>query len=235
MRTVKPNLSEYLAEEALRSVYDTKGLKELEDLRNICQIYMQSKNMKRQWMRMLKQQLKIHLTKAIINSLPEDQQRFVMLKYGKKKTMVYIQQDLYVTTATLIHWNKNILKQVSSYAIQMRLRENDIFFRDKIVNLIDTFSRIINFTSKFDPHYEVVSEAWLNDIQYKFLHYRAILSELDENIRERKNGYAEYIVATLVKAPNKSLDDYSRELYLNTSVISRHRRKFINAMQKHLQ
>ena len=65
-----------------------------------------------------------------------------------------------------------------------KLREEDIFERAKISNMVNILARMLEFTDRYDPQREIITTGWWEAMVLKLDNYYALLQEVEEVIKE---------------------------------------------------
>lgn len=108
------------------------------------------------------------MVEAVYQSLSSEEQEFIVMKYKNKKQMVAISLALNLSLAQLHIRHHAILEKISEYMLY-KLSEEDLFNREKIVNMIKLLERIIAFAEQYDPKKEFISVNWLEAIVKSFV------------------------------------------------------------------
>lgn len=239
MHKDRPELRLALAKEAVLDVVNHKRQMDLKKLRDACQNYQYSHNstphnFRMFWSEVLKREIMTTLTKSALDAMSPNQRRFVELRYGKDKQLMAIHLDVHVSIAQLSNWNRKVLGAIATYAVDYKITKDDLFHRQKIVNLIETFASILEFFDKLDPEHEVASEAWLRCIRYRKKNYRKIITALDENERMRDTGIRQQLVFLKLKHPNDPDSSLAMVAHLDKGAVSRHLQEFIREVTPYL-
>ena len=141
----KPIMGMYLAETMLNEHFKAqKKRTELAELKHF--VRELSAKDSAMWgkilFRIMKQETNYILVDMVIQSLPQDWQAFVDLKYRRKETIVKQTELLHVSSSQLGIWNSAIKLNVLN-ALQYRLTVNDVFLRTKIINMLEVLATII--------------------------------------------------------------------------------------------
>jgi len=93
---------------------------------------------------------RLEMNNIIIRSVLSNQspikKSFIAGKYKEKKSMVTLSITLYVSVAQLSIWHNEILADIQAMMFY-RIQENDIFSRQKIMNMIHILDQQIDFLS----------------------------------------------------------------------------------------
>lgn len=116
LHKVKPELTLYLAEEALKNKFVGESLKpqEIVEFQKNCRDYLLSENIRKIYARMMKIELTKMMVDAVYQSLTAEEQEFILLKYKKKKQLVAISLALNISVAQLNIRHHTILEKFRS-------------------------------------------------------------------------------------------------------------------------
>lgn len=233
---VKPELTLYLAEEALKKMYEKPpiNLREVVEFQKECRDYLSGTNMKKMYARMMKMEITRQMVEFVYKSLTEEEQEFIRMKYRDKKQMVAISLALNVSLAQLNIRQHTILEKVSSFMLY-RLSEEDIFERSKISNMVKVLSRMLEFTDRYDPHREFITAAWWEAMVTKLDKYYDLLNEVDEILKAKENTVREKIIFEKMKNPNIKIEILAERCNVDKSVVSRCLKNFVDSVKKYLE
>lgn len=230
----KPELTLYLAEEALKKKFtdDDIGLHEMLELQRDCRDYLSTESIRKIYARMMKIEVTKIMVETVYRSLSAEEQKFVVMRYKKRKNLVAISLALNMSIAQLSIHQHEILEKVSEFMLY-RLNEEDIFNRDKIVSMIKLLKRIIEFAEQYDPTREFISVNWLEAIIEHHDRYCRLLKAVDETL------CGDSILAKIISAkmanPNEKLEFLAEKCNLDKSGISRYLKIFADSMRKYLE
>lgn len=236
LHKVKPDLTLYLAEEALKHRYDDSKLhlKELVELQRDCRNYLSTANIRKIYARMMKIEVAKMVVEAVWQSLSPVEQKFLELKYRRKKQMVAISMRLNISLAQLNIWQRVILGKVADFMLY-RLSEEDVFERAKIFRMVTLIEKILDFAKNCDPEREFMTAGWVTTLETRHRKYLALLSEIDGILSRKENSLHEKIISEKICAPHKKLETLARKCNVDKSIVSRHLKKFAAAVQKYLE
>lgn len=233
-------LNEENAAALIRETYRPKTIRDMEqqllDIQSIIHTRRNFHGFRQHWMKVALYDMRIILTKTAIAAMREDWQRFTFLRYGKDFLMQTAAQDLFASVAQLNNWNHRILDKISNYSIDMQLSHDDVFHREMVLQMVDSFNRILEFAPRLDPDADIVSEPWRRTLRYRQTQYRAILSAIDTCMREKSssNGLEKLVVAEKIEHPNDSCTELASHLNIDKSLVSRRLHDFVGSIQKYL-
>ena len=117
LHKVQPKLTIYLAEEALKHRYDdsVSHLRELVEIQRECRDYLSTANIRKIYARMLKIEVAKMVVESVWQSLSPAEQKFVELKYRRKKQLVAISLKLNISLSQLNIWQRAILVKVADF------------------------------------------------------------------------------------------------------------------------
>ena len=111
----KPELTLYLAEEALKNKFarvDVR-LQEILEFQRDCRDYLSTENIQKIYARMMKAEVTKLMVEAVYQSLSAEEQEFIVMKYKNKKQMVAISLALNLSLAQLHIRHHAILEKIS--------------------------------------------------------------------------------------------------------------------------
>ena len=230
----KPELTLYLAEEALKNKFarENVSLQEILELQRDCRDYLSTENIRKIYARMMKAEVTKLMVEAVYQSLSSEEQKFIVMKYKNKKQMVAISLALNLSLAQLHIRHHAILEKISEYMLY-KLSEEDLFNREKIKNMIKLLERIIAFAEKYDPKKEFISSNWLEAIIERHDRYLQLLSKIEEIMREK--SFRVDIITAKMKNPYEKLDILAEQCNLDKSGISRYLKIFVDDVKKYLE
>ena len=236
LHKVQPDLTIYLAEEALKHRYDdsTSHLRELVEIQRECRDYLSTANIRKIYARMLKIEVAKMVVEAVWQSLTPAEQKFVELKYRRKKQLVAISLKLNISLSQLNIWQRAILVKVADF-MMYRLGEEDVFERDKIARMVRLIGKILEFAKNCDPDREIMTASWLTTLEARHRKYFELLSEVDEILNRQEKTLHEKIIAAKLEAPQKKLETLARACNVDKSIVSRHLKKFVADVRKYLE
>lgn len=236
LHKVQPNLALYLAEEALKHRYDdsTLHLRELVELQRDCRNYLSTANIRKIYARMMKIEVAKMVVEAVWQSLSPAEQKFVELKYRRKKQLVAISMKLNISLAQLNIWQRAILGKVADFMLY-RLSEDDVFERDKISRMVTLLGKILDFAKNCDPNREFMTAGWLTTLEERHRKYFELLSEIDGILSRKEKSLHEKIISEKISAPHRKLETLARACNVDKSIVCRHLKKFVVEVRKYLE
>ena len=232
---VKPELTLYLAEEALKHKFlDTNvSFHEIMELQKDCRDYLSTENIRKIYARMMKIEVTKIMVDAVYRSLTAEEQEFIIMRYKKKKQMVAISLALNISAAQLNIHHHAILEKISEFMLY-KLNEEDIFRRDKIATMINLLARIIEFAEKYDSTREFINDDWLEAIKERHDRYFRLLSLIDETIIDKDKSIHSKIIALKIEKPYEKIDVLSELCNVDKSRVSRHLKDFVDDVKIYL-
>lgn len=232
---VKPELTLYLAEEALKHKFlDTNvSFHEIMELQKDCRDYLSTENIRKIYARMMKIEVTKMMVDAVYRSLTAEEQEFIIMRYKKKKQMVAISLALNISAAQLNIHHHAILEKISEFMLY-KLNEEDIFGRDKIATMIKLLARIIEFAEKYDSTREFINADWLEAIKERHDRYFRLLSKIDETLIDKENSLHSKIIALKIEKPYEKIDVLSELCNVDKSRVSRHLKDFVDDVKTYL-
>lgn len=201
----KPIMGMYVAETMLNEHYGAhKKRKELAELKR----FAREASVKETGLwgkilfRIMKQETNYVLVDMVIQSLPQDWQMFVDLKYRRKERIIKQTEMLHVSSSQLGIWNTAIKLSVFN-ALQYRLTVNDVFLRTKIINMLEVLATVIAAKEELDPDFEIVDEFWFHSLVQYYDQYSELLEKIDDCI-SHQDSRMNIAVAAMVESPFES-------------------------------
>lgn len=114
-----------------------------------------------------------------------------------------------------------------------KLREEDIFERAKISNMIKILARMLEFTDRYDPQRELITTGWWEAMVLKLDNYYALLQEVEEVIKE--DTLHAKIIFEKMKNPNIKIEVLAESCNVDKSVVSRCLKNFVDSVKKYLE
>jgi len=201
----KPIMGMYVAETMLNEHYGAhKKRKELAELKRFAReaSVKDSGLWGKILFRIMKQETNYVLVDMVIQSLPQDWQMFVDLKYRRKERVIKQTEMLHVSSSQLGIWNTAIKLSVLN-ALQYRLTVNDVFLRTKIINMLEVLATVIAAKEELDPDFEIVDEFWFHSLVQYYDQYSELLEKIDDCI-SHQDSRMNIAVAAMVESPFES-------------------------------
>ena len=236
LHKLQPDLTLYLAEEALKRRYDdsTSHLRELVELQRDCRNYLSTENVRKIYARMMKMEVAKMVTEAVYQSLSSEEQEFLALKYRHKKQMVAISLKLNISLAQLNIRQRVILERVADFMLY-RLREKDVFERAKIFNMVKLLEKILDFARSCDPERKFMTGDWIESLTERHAKYLELLKKIDGILSRKENSLREKIISEKISAPHRKLETLARQCNVDKSIVSRHLKKFVADVRQYLE
>ena len=231
----KPIMGMYLAETMLNEHFKAqKKRTELAELKHF--VRELSAKDSAMWgkilFRIMKQETNYILVDMVIQSLPQDWQAFVDLKYRRKETIVKQTELLHVSSSQLGIWNSAIKLNVLN-ALQYRLTVNDVFLRTKIINMLEVLATIIAAKEELDPEFKIIDEFWFHSLVQYYDQYSQLLERIDECILHQ-DSRMNIAVATIVESPYDSNIILADKCGLNSGSFGRYVRNFQDEVKSYI-
>lgn len=230
----KPDLTLYLAEEALKQKFcaDKSGLEEIVEIQKECRDYLSTANIRRIYARMMKIEVTKMMVETVYKSLTAEEQEFVRLKYRDKKQMVAISLKLHISLAQLNIHHHAILEKTAEF-MQYRLSTEDIFKREKIKNMITLLGKIIDFANRYDSTRKFISVGWLEVITERHEKYQGLLLKMEE-ILGTKTLHSQ-IIFTRMENPQMKIREIATICNVDKSIVSRVLKKFVETARPYIE
>ena len=223
---MKPELTIYLAEEALREKFSEKNinLHEVMEIQKDCQNYLTMKNIRKICVRMMK----IELRKMM------EEQEFLLMKYKRKKQMIAISLELNVSVAQLHIRQHTILEKISEFMLY-KLTEEDVFNPPKVVTMIILLEKIVEFAEKYDSQREFMSGGWVEVIAERHDKYCRLLNEIEKIFDNAENSLRKKIIFEKIENPDEKIEILSERCNVDKSIVSRSLKNFVDDVKKYLE
>lgn len=233
---IKPELTLYLAEEALKNKFSEihVSVKEVAKLQKNCRDYMSENNLRKIYMRIMKKEITRMMVDAVYESLTAEEQEFLQMKYQKKKQMVAISLELNISVAQLHIRQHIILEKISDFLLY-RLREEDVFERKKIVSMVRVLAGMLEFVVKYDLERKFIMSEWVEATTEKLDKYFELLREIENFANNDGETLREKIIFEKLKNPQEKIEILSERCNADKSVVSRHLKNFEESMRKYLE
>jgi len=235
LHKVKPELTLYLAEEALKNKFARENIspQEILGLQKDCRDYLSTANMRKIYARMMKIEVTKLMVDVVYQTLTAEEQEFILLKYKKKKQAVAISLALNISVAQLNIRHQAILEKVAEF-MQYRLSDEDVFFPDKVANMIILLERIVEFAERYDSKREVISLEWIEVIAERHDKYCRLLNAIEEVFNSGDSLDKKIISAKMVN-PNEKIEILAEFCNVDKSIVCRHLKNFVNGVRKYLE
>lgn len=184
-----------------------------------------TRNGKYLYARMMMSEVHYILCDAFIASLPDVKQKFVYMKYKDGANLVNIQMNLYTSIAQLNVWNLQILQNLTDY-LTFQLSSNDIYYRTRIINLVNILTKLIEFFSRIDPNYSIATKEYIYNLQNKYNSYRELLEKIDDIIRMKNANQQNEAIALKFYHPNESSDELCNKINMSKDLFLKYIRTF---------
>lgn len=210
----KLNLMRNLVIDAIRAYYHQQPEKMYEEIKSITNYYPCHNRI------IAKAHQKIHhleMNNIIIRSVLSNQspikRDFITGKYKDNKSMVTLSMTLYASVSQLSIWHNEILGDIQGMMFY-RIQENDIFSRQKIMNMIHILDQQIEFLS--DLHQEFVDGHIIYFLKHRKERYTNLYTELmniisdpsetkGKVIRQRTEHYTDETLLKIAEQCNLSI------------------------------
>ncbi len=233
---MKPELTIYLAEEALKEKFSEKNLnlREVLEIQKDCQDYLTMKNIRKIYVRMMKNEIKKMMVDAVYETLSSEEQEFLLMKYKKKKQMIAISLELNVSVAQLHIRQHTILEKISEFMLY-KLTEEDVFNPTKVVTMIILLEKIVEFAERYDSRREFISVGWVEVIAERHDKYCCLLNKIEEIFDNAENSLRKKIIFEKIENPDEKIEILSERCNADKSVVSRSLKNFVTDTKKYLE
>lgn len=236
MHREKPELQFYLAEETLKRMFSTKvkNLRRLREMQQDCRDFLSEENARFIYARMIKYEFNLLLAEAAVESLPEEQKKYVTTKYKDHKKTVAISLAMGVSVAQLNHWNKEILLKVTQF-MQYRLSAGDIFLRDKIISMLELLRKELSFWQNFDPNHKIVTTERIVFLTDKEKRYNNLLCEIDGILQNQAESTYYLVVATKISNPLEGIRNIAAMCHADKGLVTRYLNRFTDSVRQYVE
>lgn len=179
--------------------------------------------------------IKRDAVKAVINELEPEVQELLYLYYAKNMTDKFIGHKVNISEATVNDIRNSVQIKIHNF-IRYRLTAEDIFYRRKIINMIEMLARLIKLTNALDFKNDFTNKHWEQLIKNRYNNYRKVLSILDEKISQHELNMENFIIWQKTNNPslnNLELTTIHCKPY-STASVSRTINKFKKNVSKYL-
>ena len=231
------DLHRYIADEALKARFDKsvnldKELKEFREL--VTTISIADRTVKQLYLRLRKRKENNIAVDTVLASLEPCHRALIEEKYGKPdRSLVAIGLSLHVSTAQLEVWLKNIQVLVYEY-LQYKITSDDLFFKTKIINMLNILKETLMFYNQIDPNRIVVDIPRLDALTRRRDNYQQILDALNRCQDERKLSIQKNVIATQIERPCATRAELADICICHRGSVTRYLGRFIDDMQVYL-
>ena len=236
MHKFKPELTLYLADEALKQKFSDENinLEEIIELQKDCRDYFSMSNIRKIYARIMKIEITKMMIDAVYESLTTEEQEFIVMKYKKKKQLVAISFALNISVAQLNIRYHTILEKISDFMLY-KLTEEDIFKPDKIVNMIILLEKIVEFAEKYDSQRDFINCGWVEVIAERHDKYCRLLNEIENIFDNEENSLHKKIIFEKIENPDEKIEILSERCNVDKSIVSRSLKNFVDDAKKYLE
>ena len=180
--------------------------------------------------RIMKAETDHTLVNAVLQSLPEDYQKYIKLKYIGHKNVVGLATSLYTSPSQLNVWHDKIVTQVQN-ALSYRLARGDIYDYRKIINMLEVLAKILATVESIDPEHEIVDNYWVNAIGYYYNNYRSLFDELENCVIHAEISNVNKAVALAKDNPFLSKEDLAKLFGCSSGTYGRYLMEYIDKVR----
>ena len=233
---MKPELTLYLAEEALKNKFSKENInpQEVLEWQKDCRDYLSTENLYKIYARMMKIEVTKMMVDSVYQSLTEEEKEIILMRYKKKKQMIAISLALNISVAQLNIRHHSILEKISEF-MQYKLNEDDVFEPDKVVNMIILLEKIVEFVQKYDPQRKFINIGWIEVIAERHDKYCRLLNEIEKVFNSDKNSPRQKIISAKMENPDEKIEVLSEKCSVDKSIVSRHLKNFVDDMKKYFE
>lgn len=231
----KLDFSQALAEYALQHHFTVKGdtCREFRQLRLDCRDLLSFPNTHRVYAKLIKMELNEKAVNMVIRLLTAEKQRYLHLRYCRKKSLVAMSLALHVSIAQLNLWHHCILEQIARFMLYT-LKQEDIFYPARVAQMVRLQGEAISFFSELDPAGRIVTKDWLLALILRHEQYRSLMLEIKRIMsREPKSTY-DCVVAARLAHPEEPANVIACLCNVHKGVVSRYLSEFGENMSKYL-
>ena len=233
---MKPELTIYLAEEALKEKFSGENInmREVMEIQKDCQDYLTMKNIRKIYVRMMKKEMTKMMVDAVYETLSAEEQEFLMMKYRKRKQMIGISLELNMSVAQLHIRQHKILEKISEF-MMYKLTAEDVFKPAKVVSMIILLEKIVEFAEKYDSQREIISGGWVEVIAERHDKYCRLLNEIEEIFENAENSVRKKIIFEKIENPDEKVEILAERCNVDKSIVSRNLKNFVANVKKYLE
>ena len=187
--------------------------------------------------RMVKVEVIHMLIEATIQSLLPRDQEFLHLRFTRNDLRVNGLEMRLNLSASQLNNRRNVIYQRIIDALDFRLTIDDVFFRNKIINMMEALAQFLEIIDRLDPDYAFCGEFYPNALEHYYNNYSQLLRRLDECVDGKDSSTMNFVVATTVAHPFedvKSLVDYCKPMPITPSTIQRYQHTFEQEVAKYV-
>lgn len=220
----RENLGTGLAESFLRDYFADntktrnrmKGLKEFSDSMIISQ-----DTAKKTVMKMIRYETTRIAIGAFISSLSTDQQKFLRLMYKDKKNLQACSFKVGLSVSQLFNWKRELLRLALDF-ITLEIKEKDIYYPNKIVNMLEIIARDVKFLEDIDPTHTVLDEGWFTNLHYLYDRYSKIYEAINDCLIHEDYSLQNKILATKIRNPTEIDVTIAGMCHVDSGTLSRY-------------
>lgn len=217
----KLGLAKSLAVDAIQSYYHSKPKALYEEIKEITSFYScHNKIVVRLHQKIHKLEMNNIILRSVLNNCSELKRNLIIGKYRDHKSLVALSLNLHTSVSQLTIWHNDVLDDIQAMMFY-RIREQDIFSREKIMNMIHILDQQIEFLEDIsqefvDPNI-IYALQWRKD-RYVNLYQdlmRAINSPTETKgnvLRFRSSPHCDASLSTIAKECDVSIASVSSYL-----------------------
>ncbi len=183
----KIGLAKSLAVDALHLYYHSKPEQLYTEIKDITAFYpCHSKIVMRLHQKIHKLEMNNIIIRSIMSQCSEAKNNLIIGRYRDNKSLVALSMGLHTSVSQLVIWHNDILEDIQAMMFY-RIRENDIFSREKIMNMVHILDQQIEFLENLDQEFvvaEIVCSLQQRKGRYTNL-YHDIMRAMDSSVETK--------------------------------------------------
>lgn len=232
----QPKLEMYVAETMLREYFNESSShkREMSALKLFCQeVTAETAGIRPFLFRITLYEVHHVLVGSVIKSLEPEKQQYLRLKYSTQKKVSGQAMALHVSHGQLNLWKRKIMEKIID-ATSFHLTCEDVFFRNKIINMLEALATILAVIAEIDPNYEFVDSFWANACDNHYNNYRRLLDNLDECLQYPHKNNMNKIISILANHPNATREELAAMCNCTTTTVTRYMNIYIDSVKKYI-
>lgn len=220
----RENIGTGLAESLLRDYFEDKDKmrKRIEGLKEFCgSMIIAHDTAKKAVMKMMHLETDMIAIGAFISTLSEDQQKFLRLMYKDRKNLQACSFKVGLSVSQLFNWKRDLLRMTLDY-VKYDIREKDIYYPKKIVNMLEIIAKTIKFLEDIDPSHSVLDEDVFLNLHCLYDRYSRMYEAINDCLIHEDYSLQNKILATKIKNPNEIDVTIAEMCHVDSGTLSRY-------------
>ena len=231
----KMDFSRSIAEYALQHHFTAKGenCREFRQLRLDCRDLLSLPNTHRIYAKLIKMEMNEKAVNVVIRLLTAEKQRYLYLRYRRRKSLVAMSLALHVSIAQLNLWHRCILEQIARFMLYT-LKPEDVFYPARVAQMVRLQGEAIKFYSELDSDGSIVTKGWLLALALRHEQYRSLMLEIKGIMSKEPESTYDCVVAARLAHPEEPANVIACLCNVHKGVVSRYLGEFRENMGKYL-